>query len=134
MLIRFILLLTLWIQPLIAFTQTDTTYCLSIRKARLLVSDAYTKRIQDSLINAQGEKIIILESEKATIRNDFNIIIHTEEGKTKAAILRSDNWKQTSEVTQKESDHYKKAFKKTRRQRNAAIILGLLLLGLSLGN
>jgi hypothetical protein len=132
---RRIILLLIWILPFSAFTQTiDTTYCLDIRKARLLVSDAYTKRYQDSLISQLSGKITLLGAEKASNWNSFNSIITIEQEKTRAEILLSGNYKKLSEAGNQETEYYKRRERKARRQRNLAVILGLLLVGLAVTN
>lgn len=127
-------MLLIWILPYSAFTQTDTTYCLPIKKARLLVADAYQNRIQDSLISELSGKIRLLEQEKQTLQININNIILNERAKTNTANLLSQNYKRLSDTNEQESTYYKKQLKKSRRKLTAAVILGVLLVGIAVTN
>ncbi len=127
-LIQVVLLLVSWIVWSPSYTQTDTTYTLKISKARLLVADSYTKRVQDSLIVTQSEKITLLESEKGSMWANFNSILQNEKDKTKAADSIANDYKKLNEESESQIKYLKRKERKARRERNIVVVISLVLL------
>lgn len=118
---------TAWCQ-----SSTDSTYCLPLSTARLLVADALRLRVADSLNNLQASTIAILEFEKLISYRSFTNLLKLSEDKyqkqkeiTSDMVRFSDSWKE-------ESEYYQTRSKKFRRQRNglAAGLVGVIILTL----
>jgi hypothetical protein len=98
----------------------------------MLVADAYTKRIQDSLISEQAGKIVILQREKVATLSNLNGLLSNEQEKVKTANQISEHWKQVATSNEEQIKYYKKRERKARRERNLAIVGGLILVTLAL--
>lgn len=99
-----------------------------------MVADAYQNRIQDSLISELSGKIRLLEQEKQTFHININNVLQNEQAKVKDATLLSEDYKKLYEVSEHENKHLQKSEKKAKRKLTAAVILGVLLVGLAVAN
>ena len=91
-------------------------------QARKIIQDAFTKRIQDTLIVTLETKIDTLESYLASREKYHNQILTLEREKLRA---------QAELITAETSlaEYYSQKYKKTRKQRNATVMaLGVIVL------
>lgn len=110
---------------------TQTSYCLPIEKARLLVADAMKSQVQDSLIVEQSAKIQLLENEKAKTFESLNQIIIIEKEKVQLQSEQSDHYRQLSVTYEDENKRLKKEVRKARWQLRGAVLIGVTLIVLS---
>ena len=112
------LILALWIQSLPGYTQTDSAYCLTIQKARLLISDAMKTHLTEELLTTSQERVALLESEKTASYKSFTNLLNISQQKFQKQKEITSGFVRLSDSRRQESDYYQKRSKKYRRQRN----------------
>lgn len=112
------------IVPSIGYTQNNN-YCLPIEKARLLVEDAFKKRVLDTVVNTLEDKIIILENQVTTQANDYRNLLKIEADKFQVQKEISELNEGLTKSYKDQLTHTEKLNRRHKRQRN---VLGLLVL------
>jgi hypothetical protein len=94
-------------------------------------------QICDSLVNAQSVlvselegEIVILKEEKGATWNNFNEILKAEHEEKEILNAEVEEYKEALLFTQSDANHFKKKQRGARRQRNLAVVIGLVLIGL----
>jgi hypothetical protein len=89
---------------------------------------------QDTVILELESTIVILQEEKGATWNNFNEILKAEHEEKQILIDEVEEYKEQVLFSQSDVNYFKKKERKARRVRNLSILVGLLLLGLSVGN
>ena len=123
------LLLSAWIAlPMLSMAQQ---HCVSLDISRKLHQDALRSYVQDTLISEYEGKIIILEQEKASIRENFTVELGAEREQNQLYKENIISYQQLNASYESEINYVKKKERKARRERNVAAGIGVLLLGLA---
>jgi|GEM_PF-4395364 len=93
---------------------------------------AFQKLIQDSLIVELSSKIDLFETENTRIYRDFTALLASERAKATLANQISEQQKLVSQSHERENKELRKKNRSLRWQRNGAVLLGLVVIGLSL--
>jgi hypothetical protein len=89
---------------------------------------------QDTLISELEGTIVILNEEKSSTWNHFNEILKAEHEEKELLQIEVEEYKEQVLFSQADVNYFKKKERRAKRGRNLAIVVGLLLLGLSVGN
>jgi hypothetical protein len=89
---------------------------------------------QDTVILELESTIVILKEEKSSTWNSFNQIIDTDKAMIDTLQAEVEAYKEAYDVTEVDLAAERKEKKKARRQRNLAVVLGVLLVGLAVTN
>lgn len=126
------LTLTLWILWSPAYTQTDTTYCLPIVKARMLIADALRLRVSDSVNMNLSGRIVLLESQYESFYQSFTNLLKIESEKLKLQKEITINTESVSATYQEENEHLKKQNKRLKWQRVGLGVITVVVIVLSI--
>lgn len=116
----------------IAFSQPSTNYCMPIETARLLAEDAVKKRVLDTLVNTQSQKIQLLTDQNFKTYNDFQALLSIERQKLqtqKEITLHSES---ISTVYKEENKYLKKKVRRLKWQRIGLGALVVVVVGISI--
>ena len=126
------LTLTLWILWYPGYTQTDSVYCLSITKARLLIADALRLRLADSLQTLAEQRVTMLERERVTLHNSFINLLKIEQEKFQVQKEITSHQEAVSSSYKEENQHLKKKVRGLKWQRAGLGVITIVVIGLSL--
>jgi multidrug resistance efflux pump len=89
---------------------------------------------QDTVILELEGTIVILKEEKGATWNNFNEILKAEHEEKELLNAEVEEYKEQVLFSQADVNHFKKQQRKARRQRNLAILFGLVITGLAVTN
>jgi hypothetical protein len=89
---------------------------------------------QDTVILELESTIVILQEEKSSTWNHFNEILKAEHEEKELLNAEVEEYKEQILFSQSDVNYFKKQQRKARRQRNLAILFGLVITGLAVTN
>lgn len=92
----------------------DSTYCLPLSKARLLISDALRLRASDTIMENLSKRVVLLETEKAATYLSFTNLLKIEQEKFQ---LQKEITDHTSKLSESYREQLAYITKKERKQR-----------------
>lgn len=110
---------------------TAQQHCIELADSRRLHQDAYRSYVQDTLISELSGKIVLLEDQTANVRENFTALLESERQKNQLLKDNAISYQQMNASFQSELNYVKKKERKARRQRNAAVGIGVILLVLA---
>jgi hypothetical protein len=96
-----------------------------------LHQDAYRSYVQDTLISELSGKIGLLEDQNANVRENFTALLESERQKNQLLKENAISYQKMNASYESQIQSLTKKERKTRWQRNAAVLLGAVLAGLA---
>lgn len=90
----------------------QSKHCIAVETSRRLVADATRSYVQDTLLLAQGSRIVILQEQNQQLFNDFNERLAIANAKNKDLQEISFQEQALSESYRAESDYNRRRFQK----------------------
>lgn len=110
------------------------THCLSLADSRRLHEDAVKRYYFEALSDSLSSQVELLQSEKESLRTDYERIIELERENNADLKEKFQNQKSISVSHEEENKHLKKKVRARTWQRNGLGVIAIVLLVLSVTN
>lgn len=118
-----------WIVSFSCYSQTDSTYCLPMSKARLLVEAALKLRTADSVNTLLNERVALLEREKNAAYQSYTNLLNLSEQKYQKQKEITSDFVRLSEGWRKEADYYQRRYRKKRNHNKVITFIAIAAIG-----